>query len=274
MKRIKRYAQAAAGGLALLLTLLPAPEGRASERADASDKLIRFMRTEHTPSEPLLPPGTVVREDGCEPGEGEPAGTVQLVKGTALAVRKGSGAACRLRKDSPVFTGDMLITEKDSRATLLMQDNSVLSLSAQSKLTIDQAALKPEGKRDTKLKLLLGRVRAVVSKLAGKSSFTVRTPTLMAGVRGTDFAVAVAPAPDAPSQLLTAVLTGGGQSFVELLSPAGGASTLLCPLSVASVDESGRITRPVRVCWKSPKTLRRIAPEIGLNCSIYRRRRK
>lgn len=267
---MKTYAQAAAGGLVLLLTLLAAG-GQAAESIDPSDKLIRFMRTEHTPAAPLLPPGAAVKE-GFEPGEGEPVGTVQIIKGTVLVLRKDSGAAFHLQRDLPVFTGDTLITEKDSRVTLLMQDNSVLSLTAQSKLVIDQAVLKPEGGRDTKLKLLLGRVRAVVSKLAGKSSFTVRTPTLLAGVRGTDFAVAVAPAPDGPPQLLTAVLTGGGQSFVELLSPAGGESTVLCPLSVASADESGKISRPVRVCWKSPKTLRRISPEIGLNCSIYFRR--
>jgi hypothetical protein len=267
---MKTYAQAAAGGLVLLLLLLAAG-AQAVESVDPSDKLIRFMRTEHTPSEPLLPPGAAVKE-GFEPGEGAPAGAAQIIKGTVLVLRKNSGAAFRLRKDMPVFAGDTLITEKDSRVTVLMQDNSVLSLAAQSKLVIDQAELQPEGRRDTKLKLLLGRVRAVVSKLAGKNSFTIRTPTLLAGVRGTDFAVAVAPAPDTPSQLLTAVLTGGGQSFVELISPAGGASTVLCPLSVASADESGKISRPIRVCWKAQKTLRRIAPEIGLNCGVYLRR--
>ncbi|MCW5200675.1 FecR domain-containing protein [Desulfobulbus sp. F4] len=243
----------------------------AASKIEESSKLLRFMETEHTPISPLLPEGAAVKE-GFEKGEGDAVGTVQLLKGTTLVLHKNGNSAFRLQRDSPVFAGDILITEKESRVSLLMQDSSLLVLAAQSKLVLDRAIYDSgEGRRDTKLQLLMGRMRAVVSKLAGRSIFSIQTPTAVAGVRGTDFALAVAPSPDAPSHLMTAVLTGGGRSFVKVVNSSSGTSAVLCPLSIVDADVGGKIGKPIRVCWKASKLLRRIAPEIGLNCGSRRR---
>jgi hypothetical protein len=261
-----------AAGVLLFWTLLvlPSADSRATDNEESA-KLLHFLETEYTPSTPLLPAGATVKEGLFEPGEGQPVGAVQLLKGAVLVLHKDNNkTAFKLQKDSPVFPGDTLITEKGSRVTLLMQDNSVLTLTAQSKLVLDRAVYNPDqGRRDTKLQLLLGRMRAIVSKLAGKTSFTVKTPTALAGVRGTDFALAVAPSPEAPLQLMTAVLTGGGRSFVEVSSPTGGTGTVLCPQSVLRADEGGKIGKPIRVCWRAGKLMRRVAPEIGLNCNFF-----
>ncbi|WP_417911621.1 FecR family protein [Candidatus Electronema sp. TJ] len=196
---------------------------------------------------------------------GAQVGKVQSVQGAALIIYEGGTESFRLDQSlpAPVFSGDTLITEKDSRVTLLMQDNSLLTLSPQSKLVLDKAIFKPEsGKRDTRLQLLLGRLRAVVSKVTGEdNAFIIQTPTAAAGVRGTDFAVAVAPSPRQPSSLLTVLITGGGASAVELRAAAGG-SVLVGPLSAAGVLADAPALPPVALGQTARRVLSGIAPEL------------
>lgn len=197
---------------------------------------------------------------------GAQVGKVQSVLGTALIIYEGGAESFRLDQSlpAPVFSGDTLITEKDSRVTLLMQDNSLLTLSPQSKLVLDKAIFKPEsGKRDTRLQLLLGRLRAVVSKVTGEdNAFIIQTPTAAAGVRGTDFAVAVAPSPRQPSSLLTVLITGGGASAVELSAAAGG-SVLVGPLSAAGVlADAPAVPSVVTLGQTARRVLSGIAPEL------------
>ena len=254
--------KAAVSILACFAPLLFFPlTGLAGEDCPSESDLLHFLKTEAIPSAPLLPASATVAEEFA-PGRGGRAGTVRNALGTVLALHQDSSTAYRLRKGLPVFNGDTIITGQDSRVTLLMLDKSLLTLTPQSKLVLDQSLYnRGTGSRDTRLQLILGRLRTIVSKITGQGAYLIRTPTAAAGARGTDFALAVAPAPDAPDQLLTALVTGGGGSTVELTSAAGG-SVMVGPLSVAGAPSDCPVCPAMKVGQTAAETLRTIAPEL------------
>ncbi|MBW1911350.1 MAG: FecR domain-containing protein [Deltaproteobacteria bacterium] len=164
-----------------------------SESDNLMDRLLGNFKKEHKPVKPLLPPGVVVKP-GFEVGKGVPVGKAQMVQGEALVVHKGESVAYYLKKDLPLFTGDMLVTKEKSRVSVILNDQSVFALAPVSKLVIDKSIYDPEKKKRTsRMSLWFGRARFMVAKITGKSSYKVRTPTAVCGVRGSDFALAVTP---------------------------------------------------------------------------------
>ena len=90
----------------------------------------------------------------------------------------------------PVHVGDTLETSANGKAKLLLGDDSVITISPNSKFRISRALYDPAKKsRDSSFTLLAGKVRSLVSKFWGSTgaNFEVRTPTAVAGVRGTEF---------------------------------------------------------------------------------------
>jgi hypothetical protein len=125
-----------------------------------------------------------------------PAGTVAALQGRADSQAAGQPAWRALALKSDVFVGERVRTADASRLKLLMRDDSVLTLGPRSELTIDQQVVKGDGGAATdtsRLGALVGSVRAVVTERYGSrgSSFEVKTPTAVAGVRGTGFVVLV-----------------------------------------------------------------------------------
>ncbi len=249
MKRIDMFRNVAAAGFVLIV--LHSTAGRTAANSISKEELLKLLTTETDVDPRQL--RTLPAEDFHDQAEGKTVGQVQQVQGTVLFIPKGGYNAYHLKKSVPVpvHDGDTIITAKNSRVTLLMKDKSRLTLTPQSKMVIDQSLYDPVGRRDTKLRLLLGRLRAVVSKITGDISYSIQTPIATAGVRGTDFALAVSPE-------MTAVLTGGGDSTVELTSAAGGSITV-GPMSLAGVCPS---CRPDYVDESALDMLHEIAPEI------------
>lgn len=114
---------------------------------------------------------------------------VLTVSGTAQVERAG--------KNTQVFNGDVL-TEKDrlsvgpdGRVDLALAGHSVRIL-AGTNVTIAQLNRTREGtSRNVELGLDSGTILSSVSRLDRGDTFVVRTPTAIAGVRGTRFAVGV-----------------------------------------------------------------------------------
>jgi len=116
------------------------------------------------------------------------AGSVSALLPVAHLSR-GTGKAATtsdVKKGDDVFWDDVLKTEKGGRARLTLTDGSILSLGSQAELKV----LKHDANsQQTSLELQYGRVRAEVNKVTQMGgSFTVKTPTAVAGVIGTDFA--------------------------------------------------------------------------------------
>jgi len=237
------------------ITLAVACFPLASAAAEDLQELLDFLKTEAAPPAPLLSADVTIVDDFV-PGEGVPVGEAQLVQGKVFVIHRGIKIAYRLKKGLPVFGGDTLITESRSRASLLMADRSALALAGRSKLVIDRSIYDAKANsRDTELRLLFGRVRSIVSKIGSKPNYRIVTPVAVAGVRGTDFGLAVGLAPSkktsalqripaflspvreahamAPGALQTVALTGPGSTIG--LAGAIGATTIVGPTSVASV---------------------------------------
>jgi hypothetical protein len=251
MKMLDMFRDLSAAGLVLILLLASA--GRMEASSPSKEELLLLLTTE-TDVDPLQLRAVPAENFQRQEQRGQTVGRVQRVQGTVLFIPKGGYDAYHLDKSAPVAVhdGDTLITAKNSRVTLLMNDKSKLTLTPQSKMVIDKSLHDPAAnRRDTKLRLLLGRLRAVVAKITGDNAYTIQTPTATAGVRGTDFALAVNPE-------MTALLTGGGDSTVELTSGAGGRLTV-GPFSVAGVCPS---CRPAYVDESALDVLHEIAPEL------------
>lgn len=221
--------------------------------ADEGTTLLDNFKT-FKPKVALIPPDVEVRTDFVG-GLEKRVGKVQKVQGKVYVIHKGARKAYQLKNSHPLFEGDTLITGSRSRINAAMADKSILALAPNAKLIISKLEYKPqENTRSTIMGLLWGSARFIVKKLSGEPNYQVRTETAVCGVRGTDFAVSVAPAQEAkkssalnqfmawlspvkeahallPGALITTALTGPG-STVGLTGAIGG-TTIVGPASVA-----------------------------------------
>jgi len=86
-----------------------------------------------------------------------------------------------------IYWGDVINTGHLARARVALDDGSVLSVGSDSNLTVTKH---DGGAQQTELDLNYGRVRAkAVKQVKPGASFQIRTPTGVAGVVGTDFAL-------------------------------------------------------------------------------------
>jgi hypothetical protein len=115
----------------------------------------------------------------------DPVGWVAALEGTADRQRAGAWEA--LANGAELEMGDHVRTQQASRLKLLFQDDSVLTLAERSELVIDQQVV--GASTTSSFSLLLGKVRAIVTDRysASGSAFEVKSPTAIAGVRGTSF---------------------------------------------------------------------------------------
>lgn len=229
---------------------------------DSGHKLLENFKI-YEPEIPLIPDDVKLSDRFVE-GVGEKIGQIQQVQGKAYVIHFGQKIAYRLKNNNPLVVSDTLITFSKSRLNALMNDKSVLALAPLAKLTITKAEYSPaENTRSTVMDLIWGSARFIVKKISGEPDFTVKTKTAVCGVRGTDFAVSVAPADGAkkvsalnqflaflspvqeahalvPGALITTALTGPG-STVGLTGALGG-TTIIGPASVAGAIDGAAAT--------------------------------
>jgi len=168
-------------GLSVVQSLYSAESGK--------DLLKRFKV--FTPKEPLIPKNVKISPD-FRPGKGPSIGTVQKIQGTAYVIHLNERTAYTLKSNVLLYQNDTLITDERSRINAIMNDRSVLALAPEAKLVLTKSEYDPaKESRSTVMNLLWGSVRFIVQKVKSRPNYTVRTPTAVAGVRGTDFAVSV-----------------------------------------------------------------------------------
>jgi hypothetical protein len=125
----------------------------------------------------------------CAAGE---VGQVKVAKGQ-VAVERG-GRTLPVQVGMPLELADVLKTGADGSVGVTMRDNSLLSAGPNSVLSLEQFDFDPatsEGRFESRLQRgTLAVVSGRIAKLT-PSAMTVRTPSAVLGVRGTDFLVAV-----------------------------------------------------------------------------------
>ncbi len=117
--------------------------------------------------------------------------TVVFTKGKAEVQRSGERLWRPVELQMALYQGDKIATEVGAELEIRLDDGSILKLRDKGFLELD-AMEKQEKPLATviSLKLSLGKLLGCIRKLSSKESkFEVTTPTAVAGVRGTVFAV-------------------------------------------------------------------------------------
>ncbi|MBI4377848.1 MAG: FecR domain-containing protein, partial [Nitrospinae bacterium] len=128
----------------------------------------------------------------------EVVGEFSYVSGRVDILRVNATAVAPVEMRDNVFMGDIVRTKSDGNAEIIFNDKTTIRLAPETRIKIDEYVFNPDSSRKTgNLSLFRGKVRAIVSKAkaglipvaVGTSTFTINTPTAIAGVRGTDFFV-------------------------------------------------------------------------------------
>ena len=122
------------------------------------------------------------------------AAHVSNVSGEVKIVKKGEETVRALPEEKRlVQAGDKLITGADGRLSLNWIDGTRIRMAPGSELTVQKCEV-AKGAERAVFQLDLGKVWVrVLRMLSQQDKFEIKTPTATAGVRGTIFAVAVAP---------------------------------------------------------------------------------
>ena len=119
-------------------------------------------------------------------------GQIKVATGQVSVDRKGQSLPGRV--GLPLEADDVLRTGADGSVGITMRDNSLLSAGPNSILSLDKYAFDTttnQGQFGSSLRK--GSLSVVSGRIAKQSpdAMTVRTPTAILGVRGTEFAVSV-----------------------------------------------------------------------------------
>lgn len=115
-------------------------------------------------------------------------GMVTGLLGPASVQRVDGTGPSPLALHSEVHEGDTVRTGSGGRLRIALHDASVLSLGADSELKLDHLAQSVQSaSRGSLFTLSLGFLRAVVGHLQRDSLFQIRSPSMVAAVRGTDW---------------------------------------------------------------------------------------
>lgn len=122
-------------------------------------------------------------------------GVLTKIEGRVDVLRPGSAAAVTARKGEGVSVGDIVRTKSDGKAEIIFKDKTALSIAPGTRIRIDEYTFNPDNTREQGIiSLFRGKIRSVVSKVksrvipaaVGTSTYKVKTPTTVMGVKGTD----------------------------------------------------------------------------------------
>lgn len=119
----------------------------------------------------------------------ESSGSFTVVKGDVQIISK-DGKSEKAKIGKKVVPSDTIVSGKDSRAKVVMIDKNIINISPETKITLEKYIYDPStGDKQVSLDVTYGKVRATVEqKYDGeKNKFHIKTPSAVAGVRGTDF---------------------------------------------------------------------------------------
>lgn len=169
-------------------------------------------------------------------------GTVAAAEGTVELVRAGSRILVTI--GTPINTGDEIQSGKPGRAVFVFDDDSVLVITDNSRIRIDEHEFQRGASTSrSRLQLSQGKVRALVSEYyrAANAKYEVQTPTALASVQGTEFVMAYDPVAE-----VTDVV--GVSSTVQVQSPiarAARGAVLVSPQELTTVAQ-GQLPTPPR----------------------------
>jgi hypothetical protein len=152
-----------------------------------------------------------------------------------------AGGVIRSQVKSPIQLQDVIVTGDRSSASMIFDDESTITLAPNSRFEVKDFHIK-DNTRKGSFFLSFGKLTADVKKfIGGDSSFEVRSPTAVAGVRGTGFEMGTAMV---GGEMTTTVTCTSGAVTVMSITAAGViiASITIVAGQVAIVSATGAIS--------------------------------
>ena len=146
---------------------------------------------------------------------------ITAVTGEVVVHPAGGGDEVSAEAEMPLEEGDRVVTSAGASAEVALDGGSLIALRESTDFTLENTR-----KNASIFSVALGSILAKIQKL-GSQSLSVRTPSSVAAVRGTEFGVDVE-----GEQSHVGVFDEGR---VEVRSPAGGAPAVLTPNQETSV---------------------------------------
>jgi hypothetical protein len=122
----------------------------------------------------------------------EAVGRLTQVEGRVDVLKGGKLPAIALKAGDTVEPGDVVRTKSRSKAQITFIDDSLLTLSQEARLAVEEFKFDPiQGKRQALLQIAQGLALAVVNKIlqTQEPDFVIKTHTAIMGVRGTEFGI-------------------------------------------------------------------------------------
>ncbi|MBI5598046.1 MAG: FecR domain-containing protein [Elusimicrobia bacterium] len=141
--------------------------------------------------------------------------TISALTGTAQVRRPNTVSWNEVPTNYVLGAGDELKTDRSSRVTLTFDDGSRVELGPNSSYVLQETKA-----GESSMTLSFGRLKAWVTKAASRR-FSVRTPTAVCSVRGTEFGVDVAQDGRTSVELFTGLLGVQDQKGNEVLLKDG-----------------------------------------------------
>lgn len=116
------------------------------------------------------------------------AGKVTIVKGQVFIIR--GSEKIQVKKDITVLESDVIESQAGGTARITMIDSNLVDVYPKSKVEISKYIYKPnEDQKDVELKVDFGKIKSTVNQKydGARNKFQVKTPSAVAGVRGTVF---------------------------------------------------------------------------------------
>ncbi len=123
-----------------------------------------------------------------------PIGTVSAIEGRVLVLHSGEYKWEVLKLKDKAYLHDQVRTKQNSKVEILFDDDSLITLAANSSLEIEEHIYNPDKNfRKSAFKLFAGKLRGLLARAFSSeiSNFRVNTPTAVIGVRGTEFVASV-----------------------------------------------------------------------------------
>ncbi|MCG6140558.1 FecR domain-containing protein [Leptospira mtsangambouensis] len=134
---------------------------------------------------------------------------VAFVKGDVVVIRESGQVKPNL---GDVLTSkDTIVTGQNGSVEILVGEDGVLKLNKNTSLSVSQAFAANDGSRETEVNMQYGKLVTVLRKERKTESFSIVTPTSIAGVRGTIFLTNV----ENPSAKGGNVACGSGNCVVK-----------------------------------------------------------
>ncbi len=169
----------------------PAPEAMGQK---LSEKVLKPARTgmgaETKEARPSQEPPPPVSESKVRAGKG----VITYLQGQVQVKKTGESQWAPARPNMILAENDQIKVLNQSRAELILDNQSVLRLSENSLLTIHKLEEERATRKETaRMDISLGKLWARMAKLFNPASrYDVKTPTVIAGVQGTTYQVLVA----------------------------------------------------------------------------------